>query len=77
MIDGKRKMSNSATLSTKFQISVPKAVRESQNWQPEQKFAFIKEGAGWLLVPVPELKDLRGLMKGANTDNIRDRKDRY
>lgn len=28
-------------LSSKFQISVPKAVRESQGWQAGQEFAFL------------------------------------
>lgn len=34
------------TLSSKFQISIPKEVRESQGWKPGQKFAFIPEAGG-------------------------------
>ena len=70
-------MSNLATLSSKFQISVPKSVRESQHWQPGQKFAFVPKEGGWLLVPVPALKKLKGAAKGADTANVRDRTDRF
>ena len=69
-------MSNTATLSSKFQISNPKAVREGRDWQAGQSFAFIPKGAGLLLVPVPSLTDLAGLGKGASAANYRDREDR-
>jgi AbrB family looped-hinge helix DNA binding protein len=71
-------MSSVTTLSAKFQISVPKEVRESQKWKPGQKFAFVPHGPnGYILVPVPTFEELAGIAKGANTDNIRDREDRY
>ena len=66
-----------ATLSGKFQISIPKAVREEQRWQAGQEFVFIPKGKGVLLMPVPELQQLAGIVKGAKTQAIRDRKDRY
>lgn len=66
-----------ATLSQKFQISIPKAVRDEQGWQAGQEFVFIPKGKGVLLMPVPELEQLAGIVKGAKTDSIRDRKDRY
>ncbi|MFA7668699.1 MAG: AbrB/MazE/SpoVT family DNA-binding domain-containing protein [Burkholderiaceae bacterium] len=70
-------MTITATLSSKFQISIPKAVREEQDWKARQKFVFIPKGKGVLLIPVPELSQLAGIAKGANTDNYRDRQDRY
>ena len=70
-------MSDTATLSAKFQISIPKAVRAARRWKAGQEFAFIPKGTGVLLVPVPELADLKGIAKGANPDNYRDRKDRF
>jgi AbrB family looped-hinge helix DNA binding protein len=70
-------MSVSATLSTKFQISIPKAVREQQGWKAGQQFAFIPRGNGVLLVPVPSLEDLLGIAPNANRDGYRDRDDRY
>ena len=47
-------MSATATLSKKFQISVPKAVRDKQHWEAGQEFVFIPKGLGVLMVPVPE-----------------------
>lgn len=70
-------MAASATLSTKYQISIPKAVREQQHWKAGQEFVFIPKGKGVLVMPVPELKELAGMAKGARTEGYRDRKDRY
>jgi AbrB family looped-hinge helix DNA binding protein len=47
-------MARSATLSSKFQISIPKAVRDQQRWEAGQEFVFIAKGNGVLIVPVPE-----------------------
>lgn len=70
-------MSDTATLSSKFQISIPKAVREAQGWEAGQEFVFIPKGAGVLLVPVPTLEDLHGIARGADPGDYRDRRDRY
>jgi len=70
-------MSNTTTLSSKFQISVPKDVREELGWKAGQKFAFVPKGKSVVLVPVPELKDLFGMAKGADPSGYRDRDDRY
>lgn len=66
-----------ATLSSKFQISIPKAVREAQHWEAGQEFVFILKGKGVLVMPVPQLEQLAGIAKGARTDDYRDRRDRY
>ncbi len=66
-----------ATLSSKYQISIPKSIREEQHWQSGQKFVFIPKGKGMLMMPVPELEQLAGIATGANTENFRDRNDRY
>lgn len=65
-----------AKLSAKYQISIPKAVREARRWRAGQVFAFIPKGDGLLLVPVPERAALAGLARGANPKNYRDRSDR-
>lgn len=69
-------MAETATLSSKFQISIPKAIRNANHWEAGLTFAFIPKGSGVLLVPVPERRALAGLAKGANTDGYRDRLDR-
>jgi AbrB family looped-hinge helix DNA binding protein len=65
-----------ATLSSKFQISIPKAVRTAHHWQAGQVFAFIPKGKSVLLVPVPRQDDLAGIARGAAAENYRDRTDR-
>ncbi|MDR0203974.1 MAG: AbrB/MazE/SpoVT family DNA-binding domain-containing protein [Delftia acidovorans] len=69
-------MSTTATLSSKFQISIPKDVRDEQHWQAGQEFVFIPKGKGVLLMPVPELEQLAGIAKGARKNGYRDREDR-
>lgn len=67
---------NTARLSSKFQISIPKAVRIERQWQAGQEFAFIPKGKGLLLQPVPTLKQLAGSARGADPRGHRDRDDR-
>jgi AbrB family looped-hinge helix DNA binding protein len=66
-----------ATLFGKFQISVPKEVRDEQHWEAGQELVFIPKGKGVLLMPVPELSQLAGIAKGADTSDYRDWQDRY
>lgn len=68
--------SDLATLSSKFQISIPKAVRTARQWHAGQVFAFIPKGDGMLLVPVPRREDLSGLARGAKVGEYRDRAER-
>lgn len=70
-------MSVQAKLSSKFQISIPKAVREAQQWRAGQRFVFIPKGQGVMVMPAPELTDLRGIARGADPSAVRDRKDRF
>jgi len=64
------------TLSAKFQISIPKDVREEMGLKPGQKFEFLRIGRTLKLVPQPTMEDLFGLGRGANPDRLRDRDDR-
>ena len=69
-------MPETATLSSKFQISIPKAIRATQHWEAGLTFAFIPKGSGVLLAPIPKRETLKGLAKGAKPANYRDRSDR-
>lgn len=70
-------MAATATLSSKYQISVPKAIRDDLHWKAGQEFVFIPKGKGVLLMPVPELEQLAGIARGAQTGDYRDRQDRF
>jgi AbrB family looped-hinge helix DNA binding protein len=71
-----KKMDHGSTLSPKYQVSIPKALRKQLDWRPGQKLAFIPKGKGVLMIPVPDREALVGIARGANLDNYRDRNDR-
>lgn len=70
-------MPETATLSSKFQISIPNAIRAAQRWEAGLTFAFIPKGTGVLLVPLPKREALKGLACGAVPSDYRDRTDRF
>lgn len=65
-----------ATLSSKFQLGIPKAVREELGLKSGQKFTVIVKGSVIELVPVRSMDEMRGLLRGASTLEVRDRRDR-
>jgi AbrB family looped-hinge helix DNA binding protein len=65
-----------ATLSSKYQISIPKDIREAMHFKPGQQLAFLRVGKSLRLVPVRKMEDFFGMAEGADTDNIRDRSTR-
>ncbi len=67
----------STTLSSKYQLSLPKVVREELGLQAGQKFSVITKGGIIELVPLRTLESARGMLRGANPDNYRDRSDRF
>ncbi len=66
-----------STISPKFQVSIPKELRDKMRWRPGQKVAFIPKGSGVLMIPVPTREELVGIARGANSEDYRDRNDRY
>lgn len=66
---------STATLSSKFQLSLPKALREAMQLQPGQQFELIPMGNIIQMVPKTSIRSLRGLARGANPDGYRDRED--
>lgn len=70
-----------ATLSSKYQISVPKEIREALNLKPGQKLVFLNTGSGVRLIPEIQCKDLFGLLKNTRSKdgspvNLGDYRDR-
>ena len=70
-------MGDTTTLSSKFQISIPKAIRTAQRWEAGMTFTFIPKGAGVLLMPVPKIEALQGIARTASVSDYRDRSDRF
>jgi AbrB family looped-hinge helix DNA binding protein len=54
-------------ISPKFQVVIPKEIREKLNLSPGQKVQAIVYGDRIELIPVVPVKKLRGFVKGINT----------
>jgi len=51
-----------AKLSSKFQLSIPKAIRENLKLEPGQRFVLVERGHIIELIPVQSLQDARGFL---------------
>jgi len=56
------------TVSPKYQIVIPKTVREALNLRPGQKMQIVEYGGRIELIPERDIKELRGFLKGINTE---------
>jgi AbrB family looped-hinge helix DNA binding protein len=65
------------TISSKYQVIIPKPVREHLNLKPKQKLTVIEKDRMLILIPQVSLDELRGIAAGAFTDDYRDKKDRF
>lgn len=59
------------TLSPKFQVVIPKAIREEMALKSGIQLQVISYDDRIELIPVRSIKALKGLFKGMNTDIIR------
>ena len=64
------------TISPKFQIVIPKEVREKLHLHPQQRLQVVEKGGIITLVPEVPLKSLKGALKGMSKTGIREKKDR-
>jgi len=65
------------TISSKYQVVIPKPAREHLNLKVRQKLTVIEKDNMLILIPQPSLEDLRGIASGAKTDDYREKKDRF
>ena len=59
---------DTVTISPKFQVVIPKRIREALGLHPGQKVQAIQYGDRVELVPVKPLKQMRGFLRGIDTD---------
>ncbi len=55
-------------ISPKFQVVIPKKIRESLNLQAGQTLQIIEYGNRIELIPVRDITEMRGFLKGMSTD---------
>ena len=67
---------NTITVSPKYQIVLPKLIREHLKLFPGQKLQALEVDGRIELIPLISLKKARGMLKGLSSDPGREKKDR-
>lgn len=60
------------TVSPKYQVVIPKSIRESMRLKPGHKFQAIAYDNRIELIPIRRVADMRGFLKGIDTEVVRD-----
>lgn len=64
------------TISSKFQVAVPKEARVRLHLESGQKMAVVVKSSGLHYIPVPSLDSLQKKLRGMDTSGIREEEDR-
>lgn len=56
------------TISPKFQVVIPKSIREALHLRPGQKVQAIQYGDRVELIPLLPVKKMKGFLRGIDTD---------
>lgn len=67
---------DTVTISEKYQMVIPKSVREKWRIKPGQKVRLIVYGNVLEVVPVRNIKEARGFLKGMSSTVEREEEDR-
>jgi len=67
---------NTVTVSPKFQVVIPKNIRETAGIRPGQKLEVFRVGGIIEMVPVKDVRSMRGSLPGLNTEVDRTEDDR-
>ena len=67
---------NTVTISSKYQVVIPRKIREQFNLKPEQKVMFIPYKSTLRVVFVHSIEEARGMFAGIDTDPQREKEDR-
>ena len=66
----------STRVSAKYQVVIPKEIREGLSLRPGQEMQVIRKGNVILLVPERPISAYRGILRGLSTTGYREKKDR-
>lgn len=64
-------------VSPKYQVVIPKEIREGLSLRPGQDMQVIRKGNVIMLVPDRPISAYRGILRGLPTAGVREKKDRY
>jgi AbrB family looped-hinge helix DNA binding protein len=65
-----------ATLSTKYQLVIPRSIRERLGLVPGTRLTVLDKGGVLYLIPERPIRSKRGLARGVNPRGLREKKDR-
>ncbi len=63
-------------ISPKYQVVIPKQIREALKLKKNQKLALIVKNGVISLIPIPSLEELKGIAKGIEIKEIREEGER-
>ena len=64
-------------ISSKYQVVIPKAVRQELDLKPGQSVTVMAKGKALEIVPVRDIGLARGMLAAADPSDYRDRTDRF
>lgn len=64
-------------VSPKYQVVIPKDIRQIVDIRPGQEFQVITKGGIISFVPDRSISSMRGFVKGIRTSGFREKKDRF
>ncbi len=64
-------------LSSKFQIVIPAEIRTKMGLKAGEEIVMVETAGVIHLVPQKPIKQMRGFVKGGNTQNIREEEERF
>ncbi|HZV48093.1 MAG TPA: AbrB/MazE/SpoVT family DNA-binding domain-containing protein [Thermodesulfovibrionales bacterium] len=67
---------STTTISPKYQVVIPKDVREKLRLKSGQKLTVVAKGGVVYLVPEKPIESFKGFLKGMNTKDVREDTDR-
>ena len=65
------------TLSSKFQLVLPRGTRERLQLRPGMRITVLDKGGVIFLVPERPIRAYRGIARGTNPKGLREKKDRH
>jgi AbrB family looped-hinge helix DNA binding protein len=67
---------NTVTISSKYQVVIPRSIRKQFDLKPGQKIMFIPYKETLRVVIVPPIEQAKGIFEGIDTDPQREKEER-
>ncbi len=68
---------HSVTLSTKYQLVIPRDIRRRLDLMPGARLTVVEKGGILYLVPERPVEEMRGIARGTRRKALREKRDRH